>query len=1379
MSDHDDREHPKPPGDAGGAPGPSAGPQGLPPERPPGIVEGLQEVVEEVREGVHDAVEEVVEHVPEPVRWTIRRIVTLTVLLFFGLVAVIVASGILYLMNRTEWVAREVTLMLNQTLASRSDVELAIGDLRGNPLTGLRVLHPVVRFRQGDAPPLLEAEALVMRYSGVGLLAGGAGPIEVEVINPVIQLPRGEDGKIRYPRWKAGAPSGRPARKLEVRLTIRNGQVRSPALKPGIDGLEARSVIKIGAGTFVDLERMSWKSGPYGNPLERLRAKIEVADSVRIQVFELKSPELELTARASWKAREWPRRVMATVERVRWAWLARVFDNGTFDVPGQARIVVDASEDRGWRGSFQSVLRWDELPAEASGQFSYSGGKLAVTGLDARTPSGNLIGRFTMAGKAWDLDARAEHADPRAWKAFDLNGWPEGDLNGAFRITQTATKDMDLTARLGPSVLAGWRADSAQVRFHAPGATTDTFIVDYQRRGGTVRLLAGTRSWGWLGRWEAHGFPLEEWPDGGKSGLKGVLRQGQGEVVSRDGTLDVTGTMKGTRTEWLGAKFDGWTLEDVRGRLLPTPDLIARAGLDDMMFLGLHFDSTRARIRLGDARAALDSVVAFAGDTVITLRGNSDWRPDGWNLALDAATVTSSQLRWVAEAPLRMHGDPHGVVFDRVVARDGEARFEAKGRWAAPGGQYEFDGRGTGLDLGRLGLPAEWKLAGRADADLRVRGPNGNPVWNLSAASSKPGQGGHAADSISMTLEGGRNRLDVRRLAYQVNGGRLAASGRFERTEKAWPDTLTGNGVLRWLAGAGSWQGTVRADDVTLEGLDRLLAKPVGWSGRVRGDLAIGGRPSDPALVANFEVLPFAWREFRMDRVSVKATLDDRRLRVAPFEMSRAGVVSTVNGSMPLHLALGEKVEVPEAPMNWEAQVQRGDLAILPAFVPQIGWSRGRFDLNATMTGTAQHPKLAGTLSVREGAVRLAEREEVLEDLSADLHFSETRLTLDSLRARQGKDGRVTGRGGIDLKGLVVSGYRFDLALRNFTAKEEGLYAAEIDGDFVVTAGPRVRGAALPEVTGQVNVRRAVVLFDFANQSETQMLAASTRPLYWTYRVKVDASRNLHWQPPDGDLEFSADLTLEQTADSLLIYGDLRGERGTYYFLSNRFIVTRADLTFDNESGVNPQLDIEAVARVIPLQDVNRESASSSDRPHDVTARVTGRADEPQVSFTSDPPDWDEPQILRELTVGRFIEKGGGLTRDSFDPFDHYLTRAINRTVSAEMSRAFRGYINEWALERQQGGLLQGQGDLVLGVGTQLTPSLSLRYRQVLPGLGRATTTGTDAGNLFQRQVEAEYRLSRFFYLSTELAQKRLGSSSATQTNGADFNVNLKARWEY
>ena len=1355
-----------------------------PPEHEPhSAVEQVQEQVHELVEEIKEEIHEVVEHVPEPVRWTVARIAMLVAFGLVGLVALILVSTALYLAHRTVWVAQEITVVLNQALATRTDLVLQISDLKGNPLTGVHVVHPVVRFRDGHGPPLLEAREMQLRYPAWGLATGGPGPIEIELDRPVVHLTRAADGSLRLPQWRSGLIHGGKSRRLDLGITIRDGSIELPMKQPGIAGLEARARVQMGDETSAALDRLSFRSGPWGSALDQLRGSYASGDSVRIRVDELRGPDVMLSARATWKSDARERFVHANIDRVRWAWLAKVFDNGVFDVPGLGRFSLDAVGDRDWRADFRGDLTWNGLAANGSGHLTYARGKLVVEPLDAVTPSGTVHGRFDWAGGRWTLAAAADRVDPRAWHAFKLDGWPQGNLNGSFSLTENDKHDLDLRARLLGSELAGWRADSAEVLYHAPAATTDTFTVDYFRRGGEFSLRAGTRSWGWLGSWSAMHFPLEEWPDGRASGLKGTLAEGRGGVVSRGSTLTVDGSLSGSQSEWLGAHFANWRLDQLHGRLLPTPDLDAGGEMRDLMFLGLHFDSSRVAVHLLDQRASLDSVTAWAGDTTIAVGGDASWTRDGWKMRLDRAAASSSQFRWIADPPFDLAGDPRGVDFDRLIAHDGSSRLECTGRWAAPGGTYSFDARAHALQLSRLGLPLDWRLGGSADAQLSVRGVNGDPSWSFDADCTGPEEGGHRADSLDVALEGMKRQLVVKNLVLGVGGGEARASGRVDRTARAWPDTLTADGVVRWLAEGASWEGSARVSQIALEQAEHLLPKPMGWSGRLDASLQLNGSPAHPEFTLKADAQPFGWRDFKVDAGALECSYASERLRVNQARVTRGSVVSTASGSLPLALALGRPARIPDQSMDWKVQIPNGDLALLPVFVPPLGWARGRFALEARVAGTARSPRLSGTTRIRDGAIRMAGREEVLDKLSADFHFDEARVTLDSLRARQGQEGTVFGKGVVELDGLALKGYRFDLQLRQFTAVEEGLYAAQFDGDFVVGNGPKVQGSTLPEVTGNVQLRSAAVLFDFANQSQAQQLAATTQPLFWTYRVQVAASRNLHWQPPDGDIEFSADLTLEQTPDSLQIYGDLQSLKGTYYFLSNKFDISRANLTFDNETGVNPQLDIEATTRITSFQgaasSAEEMSADSSGAPHVITATITGRANEPVVDFASDPPDWDQPRILRELTVGRFYDpKQGGVQLG--DPLDSYLTQAINRTMSAEMSRAFKGYISDWEIQREQGGLLRGEGDVVLGLGTQLTPNISLHYRQRLPGFTRTGPT-TDPGEAFERDVEAEYRLNRFVYLQTELTQRRSlgGTSNTTTANWPDFNVNLKARWEY
>jgi hypothetical protein len=295
---------------------------------------------------------------------------------------------------------------------------------------------------------------------------------------------------------------------------------------------------------------------------------------------------------------------------------------------------------------------------------------------------------------------------------------------------------------------------------------------------------------------------------------------------------------------------------------------------------------------------------------------------------------------------------------------------------------------------------------------------------------------------------------------------------------------------------------------------------------------------------------------------------------------------------------------------------------------------------------------------------------------------------------------------------------------------------------------------------------------------------ATTEPLYWTYRVHVEAPSNLRWRPPDGDIEFDADLDLEQTPDSLLIYGEMHLVRGYYYFLSNRFSLTQADLTFDNQQGVDPQMAIAAQTRLLPSGTENAAATGSSGRRQleTITAQITGRSSQPIITL-SGPEGWDQKTILSELTFGRFHGEGSsGLGQFSADPLENYVTRQLTNQLSRDLSKYLNNAITQWTVEREQGALFgaSGAGDVYVGVSGDVNARTSWTYRQRLPGLDRGTAAAGSA-NLFERDVEVEYRINRFIYLTTELTQRRSSLVQApASTNGpAEFNVSLKARWEY
>jgi len=1339
-------------------------------------------VVETIREELH----EVAEHVPKPVRWTVGKLVRISLLVLAGLAVVVVVSAVAYLANRTELVAHELALVLNHSLAQRTDLVLEIRDVKGNPLTGFRVIEPRVRYRDGGGT-LLEAREMRLRYGAFSLLRGGRGPIHAVVERPVLRLDLGAGHGWRFPKV-ASRPAGRggPPRALDFSLELVDATVTAPVPLGRFAGLELRVEGSTGATTRVEVPRMRWREGPWHSRLEDLRAGlVSDADSTRFTLRRLRTADLALTASGAWGNGDSTRRVHAEVARVRWGWLAEVFDNRTFDVPGEGAAVIDATGGARWDGVFRSDLTWDSLAVRGTGRFAWDGRELAIDSLDGRSRAGDLRGRVRWSKRAWEVGGDAKNADPAHWGALQLDGWPAGRLNGRFlyrvRTETKATTEARLTADLSASEWAGWRTDSARVRVDFPAVARDSFSVTGWRRGGAFTLRAVVDSGGWAGPFTIANLPLEEWPDGRATGLRGLLERAGGRVVNRAGQLFVSGDLAGAATDWNAARFAAWELRGVNGRLLPTPDLTAEAFARDGFFVGIHLDSASAPIRLGDQRLDFAELRARAGDTLVVLGGGAAWSGDRWRLSASRARATSAQFDWVAEPPLVLAGDRDGTVSEHVVATDGDARLEARGRWAAAGGFYDFALEGRDLDLGRLGMPTEWGMGGRAEARLAVTGRSGNPRWTFEGRAAAPAFGGHRGDSIAVALAGGPHVLRVRELMFALDGGELRSELAIEDAPRAWPDSLTATAVTRWLQDAGAWRGQASARRFPVDHLGAFSPRAAGWSGRVDGSLAIGGRPPDPELELRASAASFGWRDYRAQRVEVDARYADGLLAVPDTRVTMLDVVSTIRGRMPLRLALGRPPALPDEPMSWKIEVPRGDLRLLPVLVPLVQTANGRFDLDATVAGTPKGPRVTGVGHVRDGTVRPAGREEIIEDVHADLHFDEERITLDTLFARQGRAGRVRAKGAVEMDGFGVSRYLFELTMRDFASQQEGLYAALFDGDFTVTDGPRVRGVRLPQVAGDVRLKRGVIEFDFANQSAVQARMATTEPLYWTYRVHVEAPRNLRWRPPDADIEFDADLDLEQTPDSLLIYGEMHLIRGHYYFLSNRFLLTEADLTFDNQQGVDPEMSIRAQTRLLPGRRDLYGGQWEQRQLVTITAEISGRSSQPIITL-SGPEGWDQPEILAELTYGRFTSEEGGVVNQVADPLENYVTRQLTNQLSQDLSKYLNNAITQWTVEREQGALFgaSGAGNVYVGVSGDVNARTSWTYRQRLPGLDRGTAS-LEAANQFERDVEVEYRVNRFIYVTTELTQRRasLLQAPGTTSGPAEFNVSLKARWEY
>ena len=75
----------------------------------------------------------------------------------------------------------------------------------------------------------------------------------------------------------------------------------------------------------------------------------------------------------------------------------------------------------------------------------------------------------------------------------------------------------------------------------------------------------------------------------------------------------------------------------------------------------------------------------------------------------------------------------------------------------------------------------------------------------------------------------------------------------------------------------------------------------------------------------------------------------------------------------------------------------------LPLILPQIAAASGRVNLDVRITGTPKHPYASGSLVVRDGAVRPANREEVLTAVTGTVALDGERAARRVVRGAPGQ----------------------------------------------------------------------------------------------------------------------------------------------------------------------------------------------------------------------------------------------------------------------------------------------------------------------------------------------------------------------------------------
>lgn len=327
-----------------------------------------------------------------------------------------------------------------------------------------------------------------------------------------------------------------------------------------------------------------------------------------------------------------------------------------------------------------------------------------------------------------------------------------------------------------------------------------------------------------------------------------------------------------------------------------------------------------------------------------------------------------------------------------------------------------------------------------------------------------------------------------------------------------------------------------------------------------------------------------------------------------------------IAGTVPLDLdaLINKKKLDPEMPLNGSLTMPASSLAVLPKVVPAIRRIDGTAALDVRVSGTVGKPAFSGKAAIRLKEARMvAPNIPAIGGFTADLVFGNDTLNLQTFRGEVG-GGTFGMTGTIKLAHLDDPVFDLQLKADDVLAMRDDTMTLRTDADLKF-AGPLKAANA----SGTVWITQS----RFFKEIDILPIGLPGRPKPAPKTAPRDTTVSFP-NPPLRDMKFDIAIKTREN-DPFLIRGNLAnggvhvalqlGGTGLQPWLDGtitfqEFIaslpfstltISRGFVHFKKDEPFQPTLDLQAESKV---------------RDYTVGAYIYGRASDPQVQFTSEPP---------------------------------------------------------------------------------------------------------------------------------------------------------------
>ena len=316
-----------------------------------------------------------------------------------------------------------------------------------------------------------------------------------------------------------------------------------------------------------------------------------------------------------------------------------------------------------------------------------------------------------------------------------------------------------------------------------------------------------------------------------------------------------------------------------------------------------------------------------------------------------------------------------------------------------------------------------------------------------------------------------------------------------------------------------------------------------------------------------------------------------------------------------------------------------------------------RFQMEAH--GPLTDPILQGKVEFQNASLALQDFPNGLSQIKGTLEFIQNRLEVRSLTA-------MSGGGQLSVAGYL--GFQHGL-YADLSATGKAIRIRYPQGvSSLADANLRLQG---PQnnltLSGNVQVTRFAINSDldiaaFASQTGgVQAIVSPDAPSNHLHLdVHLTSAPQLNFQNAYAKLAGDVDLHLRGTLASPSLLGRISLTEGSTSIGGTKYELQRGDINFNNPVRIQPNIDVDATARV---------------EDYDITLGLHGSSDKPRLTYRSEPP-LPEADIIALLALGRTQDEQSAYSQQQQQAGDNPMTDALlggalNATVSNRVQRLF------------------------------------------------------------------------------------------------------------